>query len=196
MPVQANYSSGWCHRGTQVLLALRDARGRGGPGTALQCGDRVTSQPKLYWEDFAVGEIVEFGGHRVTAKDIVAFAREFDPQPFHLDHEAAEGTLLGGLAASGWHTCAIMMRMLCDAYVLESASMGSPGLDEVRWLRPVRPGDMLRVRRTCVESRPSRSRPAMGLTRFTWDLYNQAGDQVMTATGTSMFARRHAAGRT
>ena len=155
-----------------------------------QRGDRVTGQPRFHWEDFPVGETVEFGNHRVTAEDIVAFAAEFDPQPFHLDDDAGKATLLGGLAASGWHTCAIMMRMLCDGYVLDSASMGAPGLDEVRWLKPVRPGDVLRIRRTCVESRPSRSRPEMGLTRFTWDMYNQAGDHVMTATGTNMLGRR------
>jgi acyl dehydratase len=154
----------------------------------------VTGQPRFHWEDFPVGETVEFGNHRVTAEDIVAFAAEFDPQPFHLDDAAAKTTLLGGLAASGWHTCAIMMRMLCEAYVLDSASMGAPGLDEVRWLKPVRPGDVLRIRRTCVESRASRSRPGMGLTRFTWEMYNQAGDQVMTATGTNMLVRRHPEG--
>jgi acyl dehydratase len=158
-------------------------------GIAVRRG-QVTGQPKFHWEDFPVGETVEFGNHRVTAEEIVAFAAEFDPQPFHLDDAAAKATLLGGLAASGWHTCAIMMRMLCDGYVLQSASMGAPGLDEVRWLKPVRPGDVLRIRRTCVESRPSRSRPEMGLTRFTWDMYNQAGDHVMTATGTSMLGRR------
>jgi acyl dehydratase len=154
----------------------------------------VASKPKLYWDDFPVGETVEFGNHRITAEAIVAFATEFDPQPFHLDDEAARTTLLGGLAASGWHTCAIMMKMLCDGYVLHSASMGGPGMDEVRWLKPVRPGDVLRIRRTCIEARISRSRPAMGLTRFTWDMVNQAGDQVMTATGTNMFARRDAEG--
>lgn len=150
----------------------------------------MTDRLRLYWEDFPVGETVEFGNHRITAQDIVAFATEFDPQPIHLDDEAARQTLLGGLAASGWHTCAIMMRMLCDAYVLDSASMGGPGMDEVRWLKPVRPGDVLRIRRTCVESRASRSRPEMGLTRFTWDMYNQAGEHLMTATGTNMIARR------
>lgn len=87
-----------------------------------------------------------------------------------------------------------MMKMLCDAYMLDSASMGGRGMDEVRWIKPVRPGDVLRIRRTCVEARTSRSRAAMGLTRFTWEMFNQAGDQVMTATGTTLFVRRDAEG--
>lgn len=150
----------------------------------------MTTGPMIYWEDFEVGKTVEFGNHRVTAEDIVAFAREFDPQPFHLDEEAARDTLLGGLAASGWHTCAIMMKMMCDEFLHRSGSLGSPGMDEVRWLQPVRPGDVLRVRSTCIDRRPSRSRPEMGFVRTTWDIYNQAGEHLMTATGTGMFARR------
>ena len=144
----------------------------------------------LYWEDFAAGQTVEFGGFRVTAEDIKAFAEEFDPQPFHLDEEAAAETLLGGLAASGWHSCAMVMRMMCDGYLLEAASMGSPGIDEVRWLSPVRPGDMLRIKRTCMESRASQSRPEMGICRFSWDVFDQNETHLMTMTGTSLFERR------
>jgi acyl dehydratase len=150
----------------------------------------LPTDPETFWEDYQVGKTVEFGSCRVTAEDITGFAREFDPQPFHLDEEAARSTLLGGLAASGWHSCAMLMRMICDNYAAESASMGSPGMEEVRWLRPVRPGDVLRVRRTCIDRRPSRSRPQMGFARFTWEIYNQSGDHLMSATGTGMFARR------
>src|SRR5829696_8294868 len=97
--------------------------------------------PRYYWEDFVLGAVDEFGPRTVTREEIIAFASEFDPQPMHLDEEAARGTMLGGLAASGWHTCAIFMRMISDWFVLDSASWGGPGVDELKWLRPVRPGD-------------------------------------------------------
>ncbi len=154
----------------------------------------MTEIHKFYWEDFNAGETAEFGAYRVTADDIKAFATEFDPQAFHLDEEAASETLLGGLAASGWHTCSLAMRMMCDGYLLETASMGSPGIDEVRWIHPVRPRDILRTKRTCLETRASRSRPGMGICRFTWDIFNQLDTHLMSMTGTSLFERRPAGG--
>lgn len=156
--------------------------------------ENVTAKHKFYWEDFRAGETAEYGAYRVTAHDIKAFAAEFDPQDFHLDEEAASGTLLGGLAASGWHTCGMAMRMMCDGYLLDAASMGSPGVDDVRWLHPVRPGDVLRTKRTCIETRASRSRPEMGICRFTWDVFNQYDTHLMSLTGTSLFERRPAGG--
>ena len=100
----------------------------------------ASPQPKrFFWEDFPVGQVREFGAYRVTREAVLAFAREFDPQPFHLDDAAAEASLFGRLAASGWHTCAMAMRMMCDAYLLESASLGSPGLEKLNWTRPVYP---------------------------------------------------------
>ncbi len=96
---------------------------------------------RYFWEDFPVGQVREFGAYLATREAVIAFAREFDPQPFHLDDAAAEASLFGRLAASGWHTCAIAMRMMCDAYLLESASLGSPGLEKLSWKNPVYPGD-------------------------------------------------------
>lgn len=103
---------------------------------------------RLFWEDFPAGHVREFGALVVTRESVLAFARAYDPQPFHLDDAGAEASLFGRLAASGWHTCAMAMRMMCDAYLLESASLGSPGIDNLRWLKPVYPGDTLRVRLT------------------------------------------------
>lgn len=148
-------------------------------------------EPKYYWEDFRVGETIEFGSKRVTREEILEFAGEFDPQPFHLDEEAARNSILGGLCASGWHTSAMLMRMLCDGFILESASMGAPGVDEVRWKKPVYVDDVLSVKRTCLERRVSKSRPEMGLTRFSYEVLNQKHEVVMTMVGWAMYGRRH-----
>jgi acyl dehydratase len=147
---------------------------------------------KLYWEDLIVGSVAEFGSRLVTREEIIAFAAEFDPQPMHMDEEFARSTMLGGLAASGWHTCAIEMRMIVDGFMGDSDSMGSPGIDEVRWLKPVRPGDRLTLRRTILEARPLRSRPEWGLVRFRFELINQAGETVMRQENVNMFGRRQA----
>jgi acyl dehydratase len=149
--------------------------------------------PRLYWEDFTPGSVDSYGPRVVSREEIIAFAAEFDPQPMHLDEEAARSTLLGGLAASGWHSCAILMRMICDWFMLDSSSMGSGGIDEVRWLRPLRPGDAVTLKRTTVETRASRSRPSMGTATFAFDLDNQAGETVMTLRCTIMFGRREPA---
>jgi acyl dehydratase len=145
---------------------------------------------KYYWEDFPVGQTVELGGYEMKRDEIIAFARQFDPQPFHVDEEAAKASFFGGLIASGWHTCSIAMRLMCDAYLSESASLGSPGVENIRWLKPVRPGDTLRVTRTCVESRPSSKNPDLGIVKSRWDAYNQHDETVMTMEGISMFRRR------
>ena len=102
----------------------------------------------------------------MTREEIVAFAAEFDPQPMHLDEAAASATMLGGLGASGWHTCCLLMRMIADGFILNSSSMGGPGVEEVRWLKPLRPGTRIRVRATVLETRASNSRPEMGLVKF------------------------------
>ena len=145
---------------------------------------------KYYWEDFQVGETVELGRHTVDREEVIAFAKQFDPQPFHVDEEAAKSSFYGGLIASGWHTCGIVMRMMCDAYLNQSASLGSPGVDSVRWLLPVRPGDTLRATRTILESRASSSKPNMGIVKNRWDVYNQKEEKVMTMEGYGLFARR------
>ena len=148
---------------------------------------------KLYWEDFVVGSVAEFGPRLVTREEIIAFAAEFDPQPMHMDEDYARSTMLGGLAASGWHTCAIGMRMIADGFMTNSASIGSPGVDEVRWLKPVRPGDRLTVLRTILEARPLGSRPEWGLVRFRFELINQAGELMMTQENVNFFGRRESA---
>ena len=145
---------------------------------------------KYYWEDFPAGHVSEFGGMAVEKDAIVRFAREFDPQPFHLDEEASKASLFGGLCASGWHTCAMTMRMMCDNYLLDAASLGSPGLEAIRWLRPVRPGDTLHVRMTILESRLMDSKPHVGLVRSRWQLFNQNNEEVMHMEGHGMFRRR------
>jgi acyl dehydratase len=144
----------------------------------------------LHWEDFVVGNVARYGPRTITREEILAFAAEFDPQPMHADEEAARATMLGGLVASGWHTCALAMRMMADGFVLASASMGSPGVDEVRWLRPVRPGDSLTVRSTVLETRPSASRPGMGFIKFRHEMLDQADNCVMTLVSSMMIARR------
>lgn len=145
---------------------------------------------KLYFEDFSPGEIVEYGDTPVTAEAIVEFARQFDPQPFHLDAEAARESMAGELIASGWHTAAMLMRMSCDAFLNRSASQGGPGVEELAWSKPVRPGDRLHVRRTSLSVRASRSRPAVGLVEFLFEVLNQNGDVVMTQKNSVFFLRR------
>jgi acyl dehydratase len=147
----------------------------------------------LHWEDFQVGQIRTFGALPVTREAVLAFAGDFDPQPFHLDDEAARQSMFGKLAASGWHTCAMAMRMMCDGYLLRSASLGSPGIDNLRWLKPVYPGDTLSVRLEVLESRPMASRPTVGLVRSTWSVLNQDSVAVLSMEGWGMFRRRHAA---
>ena len=126
----------------------------------------------------------------MSRDEIVAFAREFDPQPFHLDEAAAARTIFGGLLASGWHTGSILMRLMWDTFLRDAASLGSPGVDEIRWLQPVRPGDTLRARFTVVEAVPSRSKPDRGVVRSLSEVLNQRGEVVMTVRGMGMFSRR------
>ena len=154
---------------------------------------RTDAEIRYWWEDFPAGHVREFGGLVVTREDVLAFARAYDPQPFHIDDAAAEASLFGRLVASGWHTCAMAMRMMCDAYLLESASLGSPGVDQLRWLKPVYPGDTLRVRLTVLEARPMASRPQVGLVKSRWEVTNQSGDTVLSMEGWGMFRRRPAA---
>jgi acyl dehydratase len=149
--------------------------------------------PSLYWEDFHPGRVFEHGPRRLPREEMIAFATEFDPQPMHLDDVAARDTLLGGLAASGWYLCCILMRMCADGFVLDSSSMGAPGVDEVKWLRPVRPDEELRLRATVLDVRASKSRPDMGFVRFAFELFNAAGEKVMTAGTSLMMGRREKA---
>jgi acyl dehydratase len=148
---------------------------------------------KLYWEDFELGAVTVYGPRLVTREEIVAFAAEFDPQPMHLDEEAARATMLGGLGASGWHTCCLFMRIIADGFILNSSSMGGPGVEEVRWLKPLRPGTRIRVRAKVLETRASKSRPEMGLAKFFYEVLDETDAPLMTLTTTMMFGRRQPA---
>jgi acyl dehydratase len=146
--------------------------------------------PLRYFEDFRPGEVVELGSRTLDAAAIVAFAREYDPQPFHTDPEAARSSIYGGLIASGWQTVGIYMRLLVEGCLKDTVSLGSAGVDEIRWLVPVRPGDTLSARFTVLEARPSRSRPDRGTIVSRGEVTNQKGEVVMTMHGTGLFGRR------
>ena len=143
-----------------------------------------------YFEDLTPGTVLEFGGVEMTEEEIVGFARRYDPQPFHVDAEAGKASIFGGLCASGWHTTAVMMRMWVDNYLSPEASLGSPGIDELRWVKPVYPGDRLRCRIEIVEATPSRSRPFMGSIRQKTEVINQNDEVVLRLTGVGLFRRR------
>ena len=148
--------------------------------------------PARWFEDYTEGLVEEFGDRLVTEAEIIAFAREYDPQPFHVDPVAAQSSLYGGLIASGWYTAGMMMRLLVEHFVSPVASLGSPGLDELKWPRPVRPGDRLRVRATVLSARASKSRPEMGIVQVLFEVLNQAGEVVLAARGTNLYKRRPA----
>jgi acyl dehydratase len=147
---------------------------------------------KYYFEDMAVGATVDLGKRSVSEEEILRFAREFDPQPFHVDPEAAGRSIFGGLIASGWHTCSITMRLLVDGLLSHSSSLGSPGIEQIRWVKPVRPGDTLHAVLTVQEVRLSQSKPDRGTARIHIDVTNQAGDLVMWMESFGMFATRPA----
>ena len=145
---------------------------------------------KYYFEDFTPGRVWEMDGSTLGKDELVDFARRFDPQDFHVDERAAEDSPYGGLIASGWQTVALCMRMICDTYLLQAASLGSPGVNEVRWTKPVRPGDRLRMKMTVLESKISRSKPDRGTVLHRWEVFNQRGEMVMHMEGFGMYARR------
>lgn len=149
--------------------------------------------PKLFFEDFTPCQTIEHGPRLITREEIVAFAAQFDPQPMHLDEEAGRNSMLGGLSASGWHTSSIMMRMICDSFILNSSSMGAGSVEEVKWLKPVRPDDKLTLRTTVLDTRRSRSRPEMGIVRLQYELFNQHDDRVMIMTVPTMLGTRNPA---
>jgi len=159
-------------------------------GIAIRFSTQRPAVPKFYFEDFTPGWVAEYGPRRVTREEIIGFAAQFDPQPMHLDEEAARHTMLGGLGASGWHTCCVMMKMIADGLLLDTASMGAPGIDEVKWLKPVRPGDSLTVRGSILSMRPSQSKPDRGFVSFFWVVFNHHGEKVMTLICPQMLLRR------
>lgn len=159
---------------------------------AAQAGAPPGNQGARRWhfEDFFEGQEIDLGERKVTEAEIVAFARAYDPQPFHIDAAAAGESLYGGLIASGWHTCSMMMRMVVDGLLAHASGMGSPGLDGVRWLQPVRGGDTLRVRYLTRRVKASNTRPDRGVVWSTWTATNQHGVEVCTVDGMSMYGRR------
>jgi acyl dehydratase len=145
-----------------------------------------TALKQRWFEDYAVGEVFEFGQHEVTEQEIIGFARQYDPQPFHVDPEAAKSSPYQGLIASGWMTAALAMRMVCDHFIAAQSSMGSPGVDQVRWLHPVRPGDRLRMRVSILAVQRSRSKPDRGVVTARQEVINQHQQTVMSLDGKSM----------
>lgn len=145
---------------------------------------------KIYLDDLKTGEIHELGTATLSEKDIVAFAKLYDPQPFHTDVDAASASIYGGVIASGWQTVCVFMRLFVDGFLGRAAAMGSPGLDELRWLQPVRPDDRLRARVEIIETRPSRSKPDRGMAKLRCVMANEAEGDVLTFVANVLFQRR------
>ena len=145
----------------------------------------------IWWDDLEVGTKARFGHYPVTREEVLAFARSYDPQPFHLSDEAAARTYFGRIAASGWHTCAMTMRMMVDRMEKDgSASLGSPGIDDLRWLKPVYPGDILRVETEVLDKTPSRSKPDIGSFRSAVTVFNQNDEAVLRFVSIVLMRRR------
>ncbi len=151
-----------------------------------------TPSSDRYFEDYIEGEVHHCGAIAVEADEVIAFAQRFDPQTFHVDPEGAKHTPFGGLIASGWHTCGLTMRLFADNYLTHVASLASPGLDELRWLKLVRPGDTLSLRVTVLKATPSRSKPDRGAVTSLLEVFNQRDEQVMTFTCVNIIGRRRA----
>jgi acyl dehydratase len=143
-----------------------------------------------YFEDYVEGEVHDCGSIAVDADEIVAFAKRYDPQNLHVDPETAKQTPFGGLIASGWQTAGLMMRLFVEHYLTHVASLASPGVDELRWLKPVRPGDRLSVRVTVLKAVPSKSKPDRGAVTSLIEVFNQAGELVMSMKPVNIIARR------
>jgi acyl dehydratase len=143
-----------------------------------------------FFEDFPTGWTYESAPRTLDTAEIVAFAREWDPQRYHVDEAAARATPFGGLIASGWQTGCLAMRLMCDGYLADSSCIASPGFDELRWLKPVRPGDSLRFRAEVLEARASTTKPDRGIVRWRWEMLNQHGEAVLSIVGTQFFLRR------
>jgi acyl dehydratase len=148
---------------------------------------------KMAFEDFEEGVVLELGSKTVRAEEIIDFASQFDAQPMHLDEEAGKSSMLGGLSASGWHTCCMFMRLMCDGFVLDSTSQGSPGIAYARWKKPVLAGDTLTGRSIVTAVRQSASRPNLGFVTCKHALFNQRGETVLELENTGMFLKREAA---
>jgi acyl dehydratase len=158
----------------------------------MSAPDFETPIDERYFEDYKVGSTYEYGTVAVDEAETIAFARKFDPQPIHIDPVAAADGPFGGLIASGWHTASLMMRLFVDHYLSSVASLASPGIDELRWLKPVRPGDQLRIRVTVTEARVSRSKPDRGVVRTMIEVLNQHGEIVSSMNAMNLLRTRSA----
>lgn len=145
---------------------------------------------QLHWEDVELGKISTYGAYTVTKDEIFEFARAYDPQPHHVDEEAAMLSLTKGLCASGWHTCAMFMRLLCDSVLKDAASLGAAGIDEVKWIKPVRPGFVLQARSVCTGKRLMKSRPGVGICQMKHEILNQHDELLMTMENAQFLAVR------
>jgi len=150
--------------------------------------------PRLCYEDFTPGREFALGPLTVDAEEVIEFAAEFDPQPMHLDETAGKESLLGGLAASGWQTCGLIMRMMAQSYILNSTAQGAPKVDYVRWKRPVLAGDVLSGVSRVLSARPLKSRPGLGIVQFEQEIHNQRGELVCECSNPTFFAMRDAGG--
>lgn len=153
----------------------------------------MADNPVRYFEDYTPGLTVDCGTFTLSEEEIISFAKEYDPQPFHVDPAAAAAGPVGGLIASGWHTTSMMMRLLVEKFISGTTGLGAAGIDEIRWPRPVRPGDTLRVRAEVTDARRSRSKPDRGIVTSFMEITNQHGETVMTMKATNFFLTREAA---
>jgi acyl dehydratase len=143
-----------------------------------------------YFEDFKVGDVIESGRRTVTKDEIIAFAQQFDPQSFHIDEDKAAASKFGGLVASGWHTCALCMRLMVDSMLNDSNNLGSPGVEKIRFLKPLRPGATIHATARVVEAIPSKTRPDRGRLTFLFELYAQGEGLILDMLATAIFAKR------
>ena len=170
---------------------MAEPSGHGGVTRTLSEDDFAVGVAERYFEDYVAGAVYEYGYASVTEAEIIAFAERFDPQPIHVDAQFAGSGPFGGLIASGWHTAGIAMRMMVDHYLPRAASLASPGIDELRWTTPVRPGDTLRLRTTTVETRRSKSKPDRGLIRTRAELLNQYDQTALSLVGMNLIRLRN-----
>ena len=145
----------------------------------------------IYYEDLEIGQKIKLGSIKVSKKEIISFAEKFDPQPFHVNEIKAKESIFGGLCASGWHTCSLFMRILYDGFLINSAALGSPGMDAIRWLKPLRPGDTITGIGEVIKKRPSKSRPEIGSLIINYEVFNKNNELIMTLIGISIFKKKY-----
>jgi len=145
----------------------------------------------IYFEDLEIGQKIKLGSINVSKKEIISFAKKFDPQPFHTNESKAKESIFGGLCASGWHTCSLFMRILYDGFLINSAALGSPGMDEIRWLRPLRPGETITGIGEVIKKTPSKSKPKIGSLIINYKVFNKNNELIMTLIGISIFKKKY-----